>query len=50
VDGDRVVHRWLGADCRDIRGSGQGRLAAVIDDSEVGEAGRAWRQVQVSRR
>jgi hypothetical protein len=50
VDGDRVVHRWLGADCRDIRGSRQGRLAAVIDDNGVGEAGRAWRQVQVSRR
>jgi hypothetical protein len=39
VDGDRVVHRWLGADRRNIRG----RLAAVIDDGGVDEAGRAWR-------
>jgi hypothetical protein len=50
VDGDRVVHRWLGADCRNVRESGHGQLATVIDDGGVGEAGRAWRQVQVDRR
>jgi hypothetical protein len=41
VDGDRVVHRWFGAVCRDVGGRGRGRLAAVIDDDEVGEAHRA---------
>jgi len=44
VDGDRVVHRWLGAVCRDVGGRGRGRLAAVIDDSRVSEAGRVRRQ------
>jgi hypothetical protein len=38
VDGDRVVHRWLGAIGRDVGGRGRGRLAAVIDDDGVGEA------------
>jgi hypothetical protein len=49
VDGDRVVHRWLGAVCRDVGGRGRGRLAAVIDDGEVSEAHWARRRARVSR-
>jgi hypothetical protein len=49
VDGDRVVHRWLGAVCLDVGGRGCGRLAAVIDDGGVGEAHRARRRAQVGR-
>jgi hypothetical protein len=49
VDGDRVVHRWLEAVCRDVGGRGRGRLAAVIDDGGVGEPHRARRRARVSR-
>jgi hypothetical protein len=38
VDGDRVVHRRLGADNWDVGSHGHGLLAAVIDDGVVGEA------------
>jgi hypothetical protein len=46
VDGDRVVHRWLGAVGRDVGGRGRGRLAVSRD---VGEAHRARRRARVSR-
>jgi hypothetical protein len=49
VDGDRVVHQWFGAVCRDVGGRRRGRLAAVIDDDGVGEAHRARRRARVSR-
>jgi hypothetical protein len=49
VDGDRVVHWWLGAVCLDVGGRGRGRLAAVIDDDGVGEAHRAREQARVGR-
>jgi hypothetical protein len=41
VDGDRVVYGRRGANRRNVESGGYGRLAAVIDDSGVGEAGRA---------
>jgi hypothetical protein len=49
VDGDRVVHRWLEAVYRDVGGHGRGRLAAVRDDDEVGEAYWAHRRARVRR-
>jgi hypothetical protein len=49
VDGDRVVHWWLGAVCRDIGGRGRDRLAVVIDDGGVREAHWARRRARVSR-
>jgi hypothetical protein len=49
VDGDRVVHRWLGAVCRDVGGRRRGRLAVVINNGRVGEAHRARRRTRVSR-
>jgi hypothetical protein len=49
VDGDRVVHWWLGVVCRDVGGRRRGRLTAVIDDGGVGEAHRARRWAQVDR-
>jgi hypothetical protein len=44
VDGDRVVYGRLRADRRNVVSGGCGRLAAVIYDGEVGEAGRARRR------
>jgi hypothetical protein len=44
VDGDRVVYGRLGANRRNVESGGCGRLAAVIDDSRVSEAGRVRRQ------
>jgi hypothetical protein len=41
VDGDRVVHRWLGTGRRDIGSHVHGLLATVIDDSGVGEVSHA---------
>jgi hypothetical protein len=49
VDGDRVVYRWLGVVCWTIGGHERGRLTAVVDDGEVGEAHRARRRARVSR-
>jgi hypothetical protein len=49
VDGDWVVHRWLGAVGRDVGGRGRGQLATVIDDGGVGEAHRARQWARVSR-
>jgi hypothetical protein len=49
VDGNRVVHRWLGAVCLDVGGRGRGRLTVVIDDGGVGEAHRARRRARVGR-
>jgi hypothetical protein len=50
VDGDRVVYGRLGADRRNVESGGCGRLAAVIDDDGVGEAGRARRRARVGGR
>jgi hypothetical protein len=47
LNGDRVVHRRLRAGHRDVGGRGRGRLAAVIDDGGVGEAGHARRRAWV---
>jgi hypothetical protein len=47
VDGDREVYGRLGANCRNVESGGYGRLAAVIDDGGVGEAGRARRRARV---
>jgi hypothetical protein len=44
VDGDRVVNGRLGATRRNVESGGYGRLAVVIDDGGVGEAGRARRR------
>jgi hypothetical protein len=49
VDGDWVIHWWLGVVYRDVGGRGRGRLAAVKDDDRVGEAHRARRRARVSR-
>jgi hypothetical protein len=44
VDGDRVVHRRLGA-CRRVVGSqGRGPLATVVNEGEVDEASHACRR------
>jgi hypothetical protein len=50
VDGDRVVHRRLGAGRRNVGSGGYGWLAAVIDDGGVSKAGRARRRARVGRR
>jgi hypothetical protein len=50
VDGDRVVYRRLGADRQNIESGGCGRLAVVIDDGGVGEAGRARRRARAGGR
>jgi hypothetical protein len=47
VDGDRVVDGRFGADRRNVESGGGGRLAAVIDDGWVSEAGRARRWARV---
>jgi hypothetical protein len=47
VDGNRVVYGRLGANCRNVESGGYGRLAAVIDDGGVGEAGRTRRLARV---
>jgi hypothetical protein len=48
VDGDRVVHRRLRADRRDVGGHGRGRLTAVIDGGGFGKASHARRWTRVS--
>jgi hypothetical protein len=50
VDGDRVVHRRLGADSWDVGSHRHGLLAAVIDDGVVGEATHTCRRARVSGR
>jgi hypothetical protein len=50
VDGNRVVYGRLRADRRNVESGGCGRLAAVIDDGGVGEAGRARRRARVGGR
>jgi hypothetical protein len=50
VDGDRVVYGRLGANRRNVESGGYGRLAVVIDDSGVGEAGHARRRDRVGGR
>jgi hypothetical protein len=48
VDGDRVVHKRLGAGCRGVRSHDHGLLEAVIDNDGVVEASRARRRARVS--
>jgi hypothetical protein len=50
VDGDRVIYGRLGANRRNVESGGCGRLAAVIDDGGVDEAGRARRWSRVGGR
>jgi hypothetical protein len=50
VDGDQVVYGRLGANRQNVESGGYGRLAAVIDDGGVGEAGRARRRARVGGR
>jgi hypothetical protein len=48
VDGDRVVHRRLGAGHRGVGSRGCSPLAAVVDDCGVGEASHTRRRFRVS--
>jgi hypothetical protein len=44
VDGDRVVHRRLGAGRQGIGNRGRGLLATMVDNNGVGEASHTcWR-------
>jgi hypothetical protein len=48
VDGDRVVHKRLGASRRAVGGRRRGRLAAMIGDGGFGKASHARRRTRVS--